>query len=114
MIIGLLARQKKPLSIKEIVSQTGLVQSWASKSVQGLKKRGWVTTKSHPEDRRVTYVTATPEVIAGAAAFFATDASGIIADLLPDATKAELQSIQRGLDTLGSLLKRNAPDLSTD
>ena len=109
IVIGHLVRQNIPCSIKEIVEQTGLVQSWASKSVQGLRKRGWVVIKPDPADRRITRVSATSQVLQAATAYYSTDASTVLASLLPDATEAELKIVERGLATLAEGLRRNAP-----
>lgn len=105
-VMAYLVEQAESKSISEIVAGTGLVQSWVSTVVKSLKERGWVLVGRDQDDKRVTTVIATPEVLAAASEIHSKDASYGVDPLLGRATKAEEKIIKQGLETLYTVLRR--------
>ena len=49
------------LSLSEVARRTGATTTNVTNLVDGLERDGWVARQTNPRDRRVTYVTLTPE-----------------------------------------------------
>jgi DNA-binding MarR family transcriptional regulator len=106
VILAFLLECQKPASIREIVENTGLAQSWVSTVVQSLRKRGWVDVAKDANDRRSTTVTCRPEITSGTRHALSRDATAAVVSLVPTATEAEYQAIENGLNTLASILTK--------
>ena len=106
VVLAFLLECEKPNSIREIVRNTGLAQSWVSTVVQSLRKRGWVDVTKDANDRRSTTVACRPEITAGTRRALSRDATSALVKLIPVATEAEYRAIENGLNTLASILTR--------
>ena len=101
-----LLNRTKPSPIREIVSCTGLAQSWVSVVVQSLVKRGWADATTEVSDRRTTTVSLKPEVISATRRMLSRSAASALVALVPTASDSEFCTIERGLVTLAEVLFR--------
>jgi len=104
-VVGYLIYQSEPKSIRNIVEATGLVQSWVSTSVRNLSERGWVTLGQDPNDKRVTTVMASDELLAESKKTVAIDANAVLKNTFPNATEDQLKTIYRGIETFAKLMQ---------
>lgn len=109
-VLEYLVDQTEAKSIREIVDETKLVQSWVSTVVKSLEKRGWVTVSRNEHDKRVTMVAVTKELKEGADLTLQRDANVVLAKLIHDASPKELIDIKSGLETLYHVLRRQEQD----
>jgi len=104
-----LFRHPEGARVGDIARSTLLAQSRVSTVVTRLKKRGWITTRTPPEDARSTVVAVRPEVVAGTQCVLQGKASALIERMLPDASQPERSVVIRGLSILLRELRRTEP-----
>lgn len=109
-VIEFLIARRKPCSIREIVSGTGIAQSWVSTVVKSLQARDWVELAQDVKDKRVTTVTMTKKIYKEAKQVLSRDAKFALSSLLKNATPEEILVIEAGLTALSDVLQRSDPD----
>lgn len=104
-----LVRHLEGARIGDIARGTRFAQSRVSTVVTRLKKRGWITTRTLPEDARSTVVVIRPEVLAGTQRVLQGNASALIERMLPGASQPERSAVIHGLSILIRELRRAGP-----
>ena len=105
-VLDFLVSEKSAHSITDIVSHTGLAQSWVSSVVKSLVKRGWANVSTDKSDRRSTVVSLTETIVDGGRRTFEIDATTVLQDMLPSTTSAEFQIVKDGLELLAAIIQR--------
>jgi DNA-binding MarR family transcriptional regulator len=94
------------LSLKQLSDAVSLAHSTVSGIVDRLVKQGLIERQTHPTDRRITLLVASPAVREFLDTRMPELALHPLLEALGQASPTELRSITRGLDTLIQLLER--------
>jgi DNA-binding MarR family transcriptional regulator len=94
------------LSLKQLSQAVSLAHSTVSGIVDRLEKQGLIERQTHPTDRRITLLVASPPVREFLATRMPELALHPLLEALRHATPTQRRSITRGLNTLVKLLSR--------
>ena len=94
------------LSLKQLSEAVSLAHSTVSGIVDRLEKQGLIERQTHPTDRRITLLVASPPVRKFLDTRMPELALHPLFEALRHATPTELGAITKGLDTLSKLLSR--------
>jgi DNA-binding MarR family transcriptional regulator len=92
------------LSLKQLSEAVSLAHSTVSGIVDRLEKQGLIERQTHPTDRRITLLVASPPVREFMETRMPELALHPLLEALGQASPTELRSITKGLDTLTRLL----------
>jgi DNA-binding MarR family transcriptional regulator len=95
------------LSIKQLSEAVSLAHSTVSGIVDRLAKQGLIERQTHPTDRRITLLVASPAVRRFLDTRMPELALHPLLEALRHASPTELRFITKGLDTLTQLLSRS-------
>ena len=102
MVLGILNKENR-IKITELSSKLGLPNSTVSGIVDRLEKQGMVARERSEEDRRVVYVSISPQ-FKGMHQDFRKNLQLNIESVMKQGTMEDLEDIFKGLDTLKKLL----------
>jgi DNA-binding MarR family transcriptional regulator len=94
------------LSLKQLSEAVSLAHSTVSGIADRLEKQGLIERQTHPTDRRITLLVASPPVREFLDTRMPELALHPLLEALRHATPTELRAITKGLDTLSKLLSR--------
>jgi MarR family transcriptional regulator, organic hydroperoxide resistance regulator len=94
------------LSLKQLSEAVSLAHSTVSGIADRLEKQGLIERQTHPSDRRITLLVASPPVREFMETRMPELALHPLLEALSQASPTELRSITKGLDTLSKLLSR--------
>jgi DNA-binding MarR family transcriptional regulator len=101
------------ISLKQLSEAVSLAHSTVSGIVDRLEKQGLIERQTHPTDRRITLLVASPPVREFLRARMPELALHPLLEALSHASATERRAITQGLDTLAHLLSRTqAPTTS--
>jgi MarR family transcriptional regulator, organic hydroperoxide resistance regulator len=103
MVVGLLSRKKK-MKITELSNELCLSNSTVSGIIDRLEKQGMVERERSEKDKRVVYVSISPDFKVGHEVFHKKLEKNI-ENILSQGNPEELHTIFEGLDALKKLLK---------
>ena len=92
------------LSLKQLSEAVSLAHSTVSGIVDRLEKQGLIERQTHPTDRRITLLVASPPVREFMETRMPELALHPLLEALSQASPTELRSITKGLNTLAKLL----------
>lgn len=104
MMMGILARYGE-MKISELSGKLGLSNSTVSGMIDRLEKQGLIERTRSKEDRRVVYVSVTPEFKRSIGERF-NEVERKFEAMMDKATPEELEKVLQGLDTLKILMDR--------
>jgi DNA-binding MarR family transcriptional regulator len=105
LVMSVLVRTQG-LSLKQLSEAVSLAHSTVSGIVDRLEKQGLIERQTHPTDRRITLLVASPAVREFMETRMPELALHPLLEALSHASPTELRSITRGLNTLAKLLSR--------
>jgi DNA-binding MarR family transcriptional regulator len=105
LVMSVLVRTQG-LSLKQLSEAVSLAHSTVSGIVDRLEKQGLIERQTHPADRRITLLIASPPVREFMETRMPELALHPLLEALRHASPAERRSITRGLNTLAKLLSR--------
>ncbi|HYE82027.1 MAG TPA: MarR family transcriptional regulator [Clostridia bacterium] len=109
MLIGILAHHDK-MKVSDLSEKLGLSNSTVSGIIDRLEKQGFVERVRSEEDRRVVYISLSPDFRKSS-----KEHNNVIGKMLDDvmnkATPEELDSIMKGLETLNRLIDSRKGEL---
>ena len=105
LVMSVLVRTRG-LSLKQLSHAVSLAHSTVSGIVDRLAKQGLIERQTHPTDRRITLLVASPPVRDFMETRMPELALHPLLEALRHATPTERRSITRGLNTLAKLLSR--------
>jgi DNA-binding MarR family transcriptional regulator len=105
LVMSVLVRTQG-LSLKQLSEAVSLAHSTVSGIVDRLEKQGLIERQTHPTDRRITLLVASPPVREFMETRMPELALHPLLEALRHASPTERQSITQGLNTLAKLLSR--------
>jgi DNA-binding MarR family transcriptional regulator len=105
LVMSVLVRTQG-LSLKQLSEAVSLAHSTVSGIVDRLEKHGLIERQTHPTDRRITLLVASPPVREFMETRMPELALHPLLEALSHASPTERRSITRGLNTLAKLLSR--------
>ena len=105
LVMSVLVRTQG-LSLKQLSEAVSLAHSTVSGIVDRLEKQGLIERQTHPTDRRITLLVASPPVREFLATRMPELALHPLLEALRHASSTQRRSITRGLNTLAKLLSR--------
>ena len=102
------------LSLKQLSEAVSLAHSTVSGIVDRLEKQGLIERQTHPTDRRITLLVASPPVREFMDTRMPELALHPLLEALRHASPLERNSITRGLNTLAKLLSRTQTAATTE
>lgn len=104
ILMGILVHYGE-MKVSDLSEKLGLSNSTVSGIIDRLEKQGLVERTRSTEDRRVVYVSVTPEFKKSFKKYF-SEAKKKFEEIINKATPEELKVIFEGLDTLKKVLER--------
>jgi len=102
------------ISLKQLSEAVSLAHSTVSGIVDRLEKQGLIERQTHPTDRRITLLVASPPVREFLETRMPELALHPLLEALRHASPAERRSITRGLNTLAKLLSRTQTPITSE
>ena len=102
------------LSLKQLSEAVSLAHSTVSGIVDRLEKQGLIERQTHPNDRRITLLVASPPVREFMETRMPELALHPLLEALGHASPTERKAITQGLNTLAKLLSRTRTQASTE
>jgi DNA-binding MarR family transcriptional regulator len=102
------------LSLKQLSEAVSLAHSTVSGIVDRLEKQGLIQRQTHPTDRRITLLVASPPVREFMETRMPELALHPLLEALRHASPTQRRSITRGLNTLAKLLSRTQTPTTTE
>jgi DNA-binding MarR family transcriptional regulator len=113
LVMSVLVRTQS-LSLKQLSEAVSLAHSTVSGIVDRLEKQGLIERQTHPTDRRITLLVASPPV----REFMETRMPELtlhpLLEALSHASPTERRAITQGLDTLARLFSRTGADTTDE
>src|SRR6266851_5287338 len=113
LVMSVLVRTQG-LSLTQLSEAVSLAHSTVSGIVDRLAKQGLIQRQTHPTDRRITLLVASPPVREFLATRMPELALHPLLEALRHASLTERRSITRGLNTLAKLLSRTQTPTTTE
>jgi DNA-binding MarR family transcriptional regulator len=113
LVMSVLVRTQG-LSLKQLSKAVSLAHSTVSGIVDRLEKQGLIERQTHPTDRRITLLVASPPVREFLRTRMPELALHPLLEALGQASPAERRAIAQGLDTLARLLSRTGAPATSE